>query len=138
MQKITSGIKVHLPNNNVLESTMAGVLPVHGLAPAVKEVQILSLLTNTSLLSIGQLCNDNCIAIFTNTDMLILEQDQVILQGKRNFLDSLWDVSCNSKQQSNKHGATTRMQKLNILTTRDKTSYELANFLHACAGSPTI
>ena len=27
---------------------------------------------------------------------------------------------------------------INILTTRDKRSHELANFLHACAGSPTI
>lgn len=28
--------------------------------------------------------------------------------------------------------------KLNMLTSRDKTSYELANFFHACTSSPTI
>ena len=117
---------------------MTGVLPLQGLSSAAKEVQILPYLTNTSLLSIGQLCNDNCIAIFTNTDMLILKQGQVILRGKHNFVDGLWDVPCNCKQQSNKTVTTTIMQKLNILTTRDKTSYKLANFLHACAGSPTI
>ena len=31
-----------------------------------------------------------------------------------------------------------KVHNLNILTTRDKTSYELANFLHVCVGSPTI
>ena len=121
---------MHLSNNDVLESTMTGVLPLQGLSSAAKEVQILPYLTNTSLLSIGQLCNDNCIAIFTNTDMLILKQGQVILRGKHNFVDGLWDVPCNCKQQSNKTVTTTIMQKLNILTTRDKTSYKLANFLH--------
>ena len=85
IQKITYEIKLHLPNNDVLESNMRGVLPVQGLSSTAKEIQILPSLKNTLLLSIGQLCNDNCITIFTHTDMLILKQGHVILRGKRNF-----------------------------------------------------
>ena len=70
----TNAIKVHLRNNEVLESNRTGLIPFSGLSTSAKEEQILPSLMNKSLLSFGQLCNDNCVAIFTKTDMIILKQ----------------------------------------------------------------
>ena len=46
-------------------------------------------LTNSSLLSVGQLCDNDCVAIFTKREMFIRKDGRVILQGKRNFIDGL-------------------------------------------------
>jgi len=125
-----------LPNNEILTSNISGYIPIKQLSAPAQQAYVLPSLTNTSLLSIGQLCNDNCIAIFTKEKMFIINQGQLILTGMRNYTDGLWDVRCNhSSQQTHKYTTT---NNLNVLTSRDKTSYELANFLHACAGSPTI
>ena len=136
VQNVAKSISVHMPNNEIIRSTTSGQLPIKKLSPTAKQAHVLPALTNTSLLSIGQLCNDDCIAIFTKTKMYILKQGQIILTGMRNYTDGLWDVICKQSQQTSLNHTTTN--KLNILTSRDKTSYELANFLHACAGSPTI
>ena len=124
--QIDSSINVHLPNNEILKNKISGYIPIKQLLAPGQQAYVLPTLTNTSLLSIGQLCNDNCIAIFTKEKMLIIQQGQIILTGMRNYTDGLWDVLCKkSSQQAHKYTAT---NKLNVLTSHDKTSYELANF----------
>ena len=69
--------------------------------------------------------------------MYIIKHSRLILQEQRNFSDGLWDVLC--RQHHAPAGTnTSTTHKLNILTSWDKPSFELANFLHTCAGSPTI
>ncbi len=55
-----SPITVHLPNNDIITSTANGQLPFGAIADVAKQAYILPSLTNSSLLSIGQLCNENC------------------------------------------------------------------------------
>ena len=86
IKKVANGVKVHLLNNDILESNMTGTLPIPGLSTTAKEVQVLPSLTNTSLLSVGQLCNDNCTAIFTPTEMIIINKGQIIT---KDHLESL-------------------------------------------------
>ena len=62
------------------------------LSTRAKTVHILPNLTNASLLSIGQLCDDNCWGLFNKNHLLIFKQNQLILWGERNILDGLWDV----------------------------------------------
>ena len=83
---------VHLPNKDTLSSTTSGFLPLNEVSPMVKQAYVLPSLTDTSVLSIGQLCNDNCIAIFTKKDILIIKKGQIILTEKRNFNDGLLDI----------------------------------------------
>ena len=66
--------------------------------------------------------------------MYIIKNGTIILQGQRNFVDGLWDVPF-----------YTLIKKLNVAKHKllstiegEKTSYELANYLHACACSPAI
>ena len=122
----------------MITSTTKGQLPFGDIADAAKQAYILPSLTNSSLLSIGQLCNENCIAIFTKRLMLILHKGRVILTGTRNYSDGLWDVIGQDARSTQYKPTTRQSNSINLLTARDKSSHELANFLHACAGSPTI
>ena len=47
-----------------------------------------------SLLSIGQLFNSNCSALFTEKDVTIFNSDKTpVLNGTRNTSGGLWDVT---------------------------------------------
>ena len=49
-------------------------------------------LSNASLLSIGQLCDDDCVAVFDKGHLRIFKQGILILKGQRNLIDGLWDI----------------------------------------------
>ena len=132
----TNAVSVHLPNNATLNSTKEGQLPITQLDKNARKVHILPALTNASLLSIGQLCDNQCLAIFTKYHMYIIKYGHTLLKGNRNFMDGLWDVPFDTTKDIAPKNVAKR-HTINFLV-RDKTSYELANFLHACAGSPSL
>ena len=65
--------QVQLPNEEIIESSHDVSLPIHGVHPIAKEATIFPALTSSSLLSIGQLCNDDCTVIFTKKDMKVIK-----------------------------------------------------------------
>ena len=84
--------KVTLPNKTTLQASQQGMLPINTPSPA-KTALILPQLTNSSLLSIGQLCDEECIAVFDKQAVNIYKNATIILQGTRNPSDGLWDIS---------------------------------------------
>ena len=44
-----------------------------------------------SLISIGQLCDDDCIAIFSRYNLKIIKNNKIIINGKRKD-NGLWDI----------------------------------------------
>lgn len=120
-------VQVHLPNHTIRCNEKDGLLSIPTINAQAQRANILPALTNLSLLLIGQLCDNDCIAIFSKKYMFIRKNGTIILQGRRNLMDNLWDVPFDNTQHNN----------LNMIT-QNKTSYKLANFLHACVGSPTI
>ena len=54
---------------------------------------------------------------------------------KRNKNDGLWDVEIERNRATTKN---TPILYLNAVTRKDRTKSELADFLHACAFSPTL
>ena len=87
-----------------------------------------------SLLSIGQLCDDNCQALFDKHLLHIFKNRKLILQGFRIFLDGLWDIHFGS----NKPTQSTQQLVAKAIIRRDKTKTELANFFHGCLFSPPL
>ena len=64
-KKIRNGPTVSLPDSSAMSTTETGILPLNNLLPTMaKTGNVFSGLTNSSLLSIAQLCDDDCIAIF--------------------------------------------------------------------------
>jgi hypothetical protein len=76
--------------------------------------------TGTTLISLAQLCDDNCIAIFTKYDVQIRKNNKVIIKGTR-MPNGLWNDT--------PHQANGTLQT-------GKPKHELATYLHATLGSP--
>ena len=125
-QVLSNGPQATLPNNSKIRASVQGKLPLN---PNVTlQALVYPHLLNESLLSIGQLCDEGCIAIFDKHNLSILKNGHIILSGKRNWSDGLWDVPF----------TTTGSQKINYIISRDRNKTELAQYLHGCAFSPVI
>ena len=89
------------------------------LSNASKMASVLEGLSNASLLSIGKLCDDDCIAVCDIRHLRIFKKGVLIIQDIRNWTDGLWDV--NIQQQH---------EDLNMIIWRDKTKTKLAEYIH--------
>ena len=87
------GPKVVLPNNTEIGATKKGQLPLsEHLSEKAKEGTVLPQLTNSSLVSLGQLCDDDCIVILTKQSLDVIKNKMTVLKGIRNHSDGLWDI----------------------------------------------
>ena len=100
----TNGPTVTLPNNSTITADRLALLPLSSqLSPLAQQAHVLPQLKNTSLLSIGQLCDDNCAVVFRRDDVQVfknkdaitsfLNQQQPILKGERNHTNKLWNIT---------------------------------------------
>jgi len=125
---LDNGPCAKLPNGEKIQASEQGLLPFDS------SVKLPSLvfpdLNSESLLSIGQLCDHNCAAIFDKHFLHVFKDDKRILTGYRNQNDRLWDVPFPSPQHV--------MKKTNYIIRQDQNKTELAQYLHACAFSPAI
>ena len=68
LKKITTLLdptKIYLPGSTCLTPTVSGVLDLHpNLSEKAQEAKIVPGLSNSSLFSIGQACDEGCYAIF--------------------------------------------------------------------------
>ena len=127
-QCIKNGPQVNLPDGSIMDTIETRILPLNNLLSTMaKTGNVLKGLTNASFLSIGQLCNDNCIAVFSKYRLCIYKNGCLILKGVRNWTNGLWDVVVPQTCQS-----------INVIVRRDRTKHELAEYLHKCAFSPAL
>ena len=128
LKKVTFGPTVTLPDMSTIQADQQGFLPLpNSISPEGSKAHVFEDITNASLISIGQLCDDGCEATFDKEKMNVSKNGKKILTGVRNLSDGLWDV----KLQPNS-------LKINAIIRKDKSKVELAEYLHACAGSPPI
>ena len=94
-------IRIALPNGSFLKSTQITHLPLPTLKKEAVKAHILPELKNTSLLSIGRLCNEGYIASFDKRKMRIFDSKEIlrvmdrfpsVLEGERNDKNGLWEV----------------------------------------------
>ena len=126
----TAPKNVLLPTNEIISSTHDAYLPIYSVSKQATSATIFPALTNSSLLSIGQLCDDNCSAIFTKTNLQIIKDDKIILEGMRNLTDGLWDVPLYNEPQP--------YLSANAIIQKKKSKEQLAAYYHACCFSPCI
>ena len=127
---LSNGPRVKLPNNESLQATIKGVLPLSSqLSTTAKEAHVFPHIKNALLISIGQLCDDHCIAIFDKKQLNVFKNNKNVLSGTRNTRDGLWDVPLQQNEIE---------LQANMIIRKDQTKTELANYLHACAFSPAL
>jgi hypothetical protein len=93
-----------------------------------------------SLIFLGQLCDNECVALFTKYDIKIYKHGQVIIVGKSNPTNGLWNIPLAPKEAAQppipptdpktlQHSANGVIQNVN-------TKQDLAAFNHESAYSP--
>ena len=90
---LAPGPSVQLPNSELIHSTARGEIPLpKELSQDAKNTMILPKLTSSNLISLGQLCDDDCEIILNKNIMKAMKNNKVILEGYRNKKDGLWDI----------------------------------------------
>ena len=133
-----------------MQSNATGLLPLStNLSECAQIAHVLDDL-QAPLLSMGQLCDDKCQVVLTEKEeMHVFKNNAIILKGKRNFCDGLWDVPLPLQSKVNytsQHGTLFKhlvqqqlfQHEANIIIRKDKAKLQLAQYLHAAANCPVI
>jgi hypothetical protein len=92
-----------------------------------------------SLISVGQLCDSACIALFDKKEVIILFKNEIILQGECDNLSGIWNVELPKHMNVNTPLPGPKIiQHAAMSTIAAETLGERIAFLHACAGSPAL
>lgn len=84
--KIHMGPTVRVATGQTTIPKYAALLPLHpSLSKEAQHTYVLDNLPAGTLISLGQLCDDDCIALFTKYNVKIIKNNQIIIvEGKRN------------------------------------------------------
>ena len=102
-----TGQAVKLPDKRKIQPTRQGLLPLSKeLSAYARTGTVLPKLSSSSLLSTGEIRDDDNMVIFDKNDVktipynqaiaTIVAQQQILLEGERNHIDSLYDVTISS------------------------------------------
>ena len=53
---------------------------------------VLPSLKSSSLISLGQLCDDDCSVLLDKKKLYVKKNNSMVLEGNRNMKDGLWDI----------------------------------------------
>ena len=101
------GPTVFLPNNQSITSNATGNLPIPTLSTTSTQAHILPGLKNSSLLSLGQLCDDGCQILLDKKALFVVKEDELVMEGYRNEGDLLWDIPVQNLELLKAKHATT-------------------------------
>jgi hypothetical protein len=95
---------VKLPDSTIIQATHKGTIPLHpSLSQQAQQAHSFPKITNLSLISIGQICDDNCTAVFNKQNLKIYKDTDIhivsgksIINGTQNDIDGLWDIHINN------------------------------------------
>ena len=96
---VEQGLTVHQQDNTEMRAIASGELPLSTkLSTTAKEAYSLPNLWSLSLIALGKLCNDDCKVVLMQDDLVVIKDEDIILKGKRNRTDNLWDIPIEKTQ----------------------------------------
>ena len=130
-----TGTSVILPDGDTLKASQQGIINISGkLSQSAQRATVLKNLTSSSLISLGQICDDKCTVIMqadklyaakTKNIEINVNHSDILLQGYRNPSDGLYDIPITkSTMQSNNfimpklHALPVKTEKFKILLFR--------------------
>ena len=125
------GPLVTLPNAETAQATSEAFIPLSNqLSKQAQTGHILPALKSSSLLSMGQLCDDGCDVVFRKQSLHLLKDTKAmdcflktqhcILNGKRNLSNRLWDITLNTKSDAPHHSIVLPTPHAGIYPSRNK------------------
>lgn len=87
------GQPVTIPDGSTISPTEEGDIPISPLlSPTATKAAVMLQLKSSSLISLGQLADDDCKIFLDKKQLLALKNNNIILKGWRNSIDGLWDI----------------------------------------------
>ncbi len=126
----SSGPSVILPDNSVVTTTTKGILPLSGSLTSDAQTAHVIPALHTSLISSGQLADDDCFILLNKRFLAVFKHFKFILTGVRNPTDGLWDIPLHQPIQQ----AT---QRMNVIIPQNKQLSTMIQYIHATLFSPT-
>jgi hypothetical protein len=124
---ISNGPTVLSASGTVMTATQRGTLPLSPLlSDAAQSAFVLDDLRTGTLISLAQLCDDGCEAIFSKNNVKIVKMNSTIITGSRTA-NGLWTIPLTIPRPFHQANGILRL---------DKTKQELALYYHATLGSP--
>ena len=125
-------ISVHLPDRSTMTNTHEGLLTLPNLPSEACKTYLFNDM-QSSLISIGQLCDAGCVATFSKDDVHINKDGAPILKGHRDTATGLWLADLHNQPES-----PPIVQHVAMSAIASETLGERLAFLHSCAGSPKL
>ena len=95
----TNGPYVTVADGDIMSPTKKAILPfATTFSRNAKIAYSFNNLKSGSLISIGQLCDDDCIAIFSKYDVKIIKGDKILIKGRRTT-NGLWKIPIGTNTQ---------------------------------------
>ena len=94
-------INVKLPSSSTIASTHQSQIPQKQLSSKAKHAEIFPKL-HSSLISIGQLCDDECIVTFYKHKVVVSKNKDIIVEVYRDPTNGLWRFPLHNPAQNNK------------------------------------
>ena len=131
-----NGPTVTLPDNSTIHSTAVGLLPLPTdvFSKAARNTAVFNNLQSSSLISLGQLCDNDCVIHLNKHELKVIKNQEVVMRGFRNQQDGLWDIPIT---RHHPNFPVLLSPKLSVIIRKDKTKADLATYLHAACFSPT-
>ena len=98
IRKSDNNLNVVLPNNEIITSNVQGLIPIEGVSEKAKTTRLFPNI-RAALISLGQLCDDDCTVTLRKNDMQVFRKDKLILEGSRNHNNGMWEIQLDNKQQ---------------------------------------
>ncbi len=138
MPHTDAGPSAQVANGANVETTKRATMPLaNELSSTAQEDHIFDDLKSGSLISIGQLCDDDCVALFTKHNVNILKDGKAIIVGNRNAADGLWNMPLAPKAMSPPTIAPSpSLHQANGALHNRRTKQDLAACHHATMYSP--
>jgi hypothetical protein len=125
---ISNGPTVLSASGTAMTSSIRGILPLSPLlSDTAQSAFVLDDLQTGTLVSLSQICDDDCLAIFSKFNVQVVKNGVVIITGTRSP-SGLWTIPIN----------VTSNHQANDILRLDKSKQELATYYHATLGSPVV
>ena len=106
------------------------------LSPTAQKVIIFDNIQTGSLISLGQLCDDDCIGIFSRFHVKIMKDNKVIIEGRRTD-NGLWSIPlAPSNPPSNIPPPANTAHQASAIIRQDTTKKDLAQYYAASLFNP--
>jgi hypothetical protein len=121
-------LNMNMPNGTTIQLSHTCNLLITKLPPQARQAHILPGLVHNSLISVGQLCDNECSVTFTQNQVTVSKNGKNVMYGSRDPKSRLWQVNLKQKCEPEilqcNHAHDNNNKK------------DLINYLHAACFSP--